>query len=388
MKISELKQREDIYSVLSETLETYYNYRYSKEIRVSSSENLHQCWHVCETLNSLHCSNLGPRPRRYLSNEFRHSPIWYRKVPQYFLGLFITTPLVLGLVSKMALWVEPPLPDAQDSLIIPGNRRIRIFNFASGVVTAIAKNGYDDFSLKKEISVRYKTDLGPFLPISDADNNCRWFEEPIISGFSLPRCPPFAGKARYEKEAVSKLSLWQENSMSASAPSSYVETLSESITKKGEAAKSIFPSFKQELLVSALDFLRKRAIAYDKVELVFSHGDFQPGNVLVDQKSKKVWIIDWEYAAYRSRYYDFFVWSLLSRYPSGLKKRLENFRKLGVQMSCGPLARLTCENSNRDAAFATFLMEELDWHLDEDLDPANSLHSTSATEKFLKALPF
>lgn len=388
MKIAELKKREDVYSVLSETLETYYNYRYSKGIRVSSTENLHQCWRVCETLNSLHRPDLGPLPRRYLSREFRYTPIWYRKVPQYLLGLFITAPIVLGLVSKTALWVEPALPDAQDSLIIPGNRRIRIFNFASGIVTAIAKSGYDNFSFKKEISVRYKTDLGPFLPISDADINGRWFEEHIISGFSLPRCPPFAGKARYEKDAVSKLKLWQENTMRASAPSSYIETLAEHITKMGEIAKSIFPSFKNELLLNALTFLKKRAMACDKVELVFSHGDFQPGNVLIDRSINKIWIIDWEFASYRSRYYDFFVWYLFSRYASGLKNRFENFNKYGVQMSWMPLENLKQDRCNRDAAFATFLMEELDWHLKEDVDPANCFHAKSRTEEFLKALPF
>lgn len=388
MKISEIKLRENVYEVLAKTLSDYFLHRYNIDAKVSINEKLIQGWNSFEFMSSLYSDSPGQKVRKYLSDEFRHTPIWYRRLPQYFLGRILTTSLALSLNGKKSLWIEPPLPNDHDTLIVPGNKRIRIFNFASGVVAAIAKSGYDDFSIKKEISVRYKNDLGPFLPISVADNNCRWFEEPIISGFSLPRCPPFSGKPQYEKDAVSKLSLWQENSMSTSVPSSYVETLAESITKKGEAAKSTLPSFEQELLVSAVVFLKKRAVACDKVELVFSHGDFQPGNVLVDQKSKKVWIIDWEYAAHRSRYYDFFVWSLLSRYPSGLKKRLENFRKFGVQMNCGPLDGLTCDDSNRDAAFATFLMEELDWHLDEDLDPANSLHSISATENFLKSLPF
>ena len=388
MKISELKNREDIYYVLSETLKSYYSHRYSKEIRVSLRENAHQCWHVCEALNSLHCSNLGSLPRRFLSNEFRHTPIWYRKIPQYFLGKLITTSLLLGFVSKKALWVDPPLPDAQDSLIIPGNKRIRLFNFSRGKVKAIAKVGYDDSSIKKEISLRFRDDDGPFLPISDADNNGRWFEEPIVSGFSLPRCPPFSGKEKFEKEAVSILFLWQEKSLTSHIPSLYIEKLAGSIKIKGETAKSLIPSFPIELLNTTIQNLKRKAMTCDTVELVFSHGDFQPGNVLVDKTNNKTWIIDWEYSSIRSRYYDFFVWYLFSRYPSGLKKRFVNFYKYGAKNSCGPLDRLQCDRYKRESAFAIFLLEELEWHLNEDIDPANSIHGKIGTEQFLIALPF
>jgi len=47
-----------------------------------------------------------------------------------------------------------------------------------------------------------------------------------------------------------------------------------------------------------------------------THGDFQPGNILVD--GDRVWLIDWEYSARRQVGYDALVYALCSRFPSPL----------------------------------------------------------------------
>jgi hypothetical protein len=60
-----------------------------------------------------------------------------------------------------------------------------------------------------------------------------------------------------------------------------------------------------------------------KVELVRSHGDFQPGNILYNQGA--IWLIDWEYSKERQRQYDFLTYILEARFAKGLGQRIAEY---------------------------------------------------------------
>ena len=59
------------------------------------------------------------------------------------------------------------------------------------------------------------------------------------------------------------------------------------------------------------------------ITLALSHGDFQAANIL--SEDEKIWLIDWEYAAIRSIYFDSLCMRVNSRFHKGLARRLEDF---------------------------------------------------------------
>jgi thiamine kinase-like enzyme len=108
------------------------------------------------------------------------------------------------------------------------------------------------------------------------------------------------------------------------------------------------------------------------VDIVQSHGDFQPANILIptvsDQRS--VYLIDWEYTEKRCRCYDAMVFELHSRYPIGLASRIsqwlsdENIAYQSIKW-CG----LDKTESFSRYVMATFMLEDLLFRLAETTIP-------------------
>ena len=64
------------------------------------------------------------------------------------------------------------------------------------------------------------------------------------------------------------------------------------------------PAFKDCQMIECLFNWLSEVGDDEKLSLVVSHGDFQPGNIWYDDDNKKVVIIDWETVKMRSRFYD------------------------------------------------------------------------------------
>ena len=123
-------------------------------------------------------------------------------------------------------------------------------------------------------------------------------------------------------------------------------------------------------LIGQIDGLRP--VAGDCVTTSLTHGDFQPGNILINGEG--VWLIDWEYAARRQIGYDALVFMLRSRRPRGLATRLNKFVARGpdgtslIDNLAWPRVnwrRVNC----RWLSAALFLLEELVLHLKENDNP-------------------
>jgi hypothetical protein len=76
----------------------------------------------------------------------------------------------------------------------------------------------------------------------------------------------------------------------------------------------------KDILILLIDVLSK--LNNCDIKLVQSHGDFQPANILVDNTNQQLYLIDWEYTAKRSVYYDTLVFATQCRFPQGLSKRI------------------------------------------------------------------
>ena len=61
----------------------------------------------------------------------------------------------------------------------------------------------------------------------------------------------------------------------------------------------------------------------EQVDIVQTHGDFQPANILIDTNNgNKLYIIDWEYSEKRPIFYDALVFASECRSPKGMANRI------------------------------------------------------------------
>jgi hypothetical protein len=115
-----------------------------------------------------------------------------------------------------------------------------------------------------------------------------------------------------------------------------------------------------------LELLMEAARSTGKLELVQSHGDLQPGNIHIQRTPRRVFLIDWEYAARRSRAYDFLTYGLRARYPSGLGARMLEFISQpasGVAFQYLSLA----SREERASSLALFLLEDLERSISDSI---------------------
>jgi hypothetical protein len=239
-------------------------------------------------------------------------------------------------------------------LIIPGNRRIRIFDFTSGTTRAVLKSGFDCSAIEAEIDVRADGKIGPFLPITAYGDDRSWFEEAIFDGFPLARCPPWHNRLVLEQRALELLDGWARKSLVHAPVDAFVRGVEERIREPLVVKRFPFPCG----VLDAVDLLATHARRLDEVVLAPSHGDCQPGNILVSRNGRDVTFVDWEYQGLRAENFDRLVLGLKSRSPSGLARRALKFVYGGE--SSQHLRCFDGRGSWRMARTALFALEELE----------------------------
>ena len=288
---------------------------------------------------------------------------------QFVAGSVLTRWPMTRLLQRQAFMLGHP--DAAQVLILPGNRRVRVLNFATGRAQSIMKLGYVSTPIVNEVETRLRAPeaiaRGLMLPILKAqvDGTPAWLEEPLIEGWALPRCPPHIGRAKIAATLVARLWAWQQAQEGEGvAAADYAKGL---VQRLAGARNLCSPR--------ALIELELQASALGEVRLCLSHGDLQPGNLMIERRGAlgrqlvdAIWI-DWEYAGWRYEAYDLLSWGLQPRYGQ-LREKLRAFVEDGPQ---GPSWKCVAPHlplgskAWRRAAAALFELEELRWiHEDQE----------------------
>jgi hypothetical protein len=267
----------------------------------------------------------------------------------------------------MGFEIEPGLPHPSDIVFLPGNQRIRMLDFGRRSSRVFLKVGFDPRTMHNEIAVRTSfadPSEAPFPLISRHSTDGLWFEEPLLEGYSLPRCPPWRSRRHYEHQALGNLDRWLARSTSSVAASAHLAVLADRARHRAQELGSRILSLVPELFVRLIDQLAERAVLLDTIEVAQCHGDLQPGNIFVDTSRRQALLIDWEFSGIRYRDYDFFTYGLGLRAPSGLAQRLNAYVNRGSLRS--PTALPSTESLSRRgraAILAMVLIEDVEWQL-------------------------
>lgn len=387
MRLSLLIQREPFGEILEQTL-TEFLHRwtgqphtvrwYDKRPRVELLRRQgQQPWLGNIYLNAIFTPGVEPSVFDPIRREFARSVTPWRCPLQRAYVSLATSRLGAPRLAQVGVGISPALPNAEHLLIVPGNHKIRILDRDNGIVYNIAKHGFPAHFMQHEIATRRQAEsLGlPVPALKTVAEDQTWFSEQYISGTPLNRLsdPQLAEKAK--QTAINALNRLLEHTAEEVALEDYVADLHAHIQTLIDNNHLLSANQKQTLMENAAALaehaLRLPPAVNGKMMTALTHGDFQPGNILVD--GERVWLIDWEYSARRQVGYDGLVLALGSRFPKGLAGRMQTFVTQDtvntelIKSETWPDISQQTKNERRVHAMI-FLLEEVIFRLEEIVD--------------------
>lgn len=380
MKISLLLQREPFGEIIERTLEDFfhdflggeYTIKWDAEKKsVKCEEDKTSQWLCNPHLNIVFTPTCLREKLEPIKKEFSYSTIWWKRPIQLLYWYIATNRLTAQFFCPYQLMVTPGLSHGDDYLIIGGNNRIRMLDRKNRLSYVISKAGFSRERTEIELAVRKKY---PFLPIPAVQkiaSDFLWYAEEYISGTPVNRIPDKNKAAVVTQKALSHINELAEKTLSHVDSENYrrelVGRISESLTNN----LLLNPEEKDALLkqMDKLSALLNQVISGNApLALCQSHGDFQPGNILLE--NDRVWLIDWEYTRVRQKVYDLLVFVLGTRFGGSYVLKLQAFL-IGENSAAFQLPDqlIQLDQKERIVTSILFLLEELDLYLEENNNP-------------------
>ena len=264
--------------------------------------------------------------------------------------------------SRMGFWgckyLEfERLPSNPESLLImPGNMKIKVFDYHSNSVFNILKDGFSDVSIGIEREIRTGKDLKPYiLPMKVIDDNN--YSEELLSGCSIDRLDRrvFPNVEEEVKIIIRDIQLHNREMRDGEA---YFQYLIDEIQNRLKRINC--DDYLKESIIGFAErlhpFVGKAVIVSD------SHGDLQNGNVFI-ANNNRIYIIDWETFGKRSIGYDLLTYYYKFRYRTNYLQRIEFFLKDEnwklVSESFG------LDGIDKTKVLAVYFLEDLIWVINE-----------------------
>jgi len=369
MRLTDLQRRENVRQIVMKTLSAEWSRQLGREVTLHDDVNRRgQTWKEHGLLGAYFTPNVGGAARRFLADSFRNTPRLTFKLPQWFLGTALCSSYGLRKSSRFAFRVRPEIPNDAGVLVVAGNQRIRVFDFSRNRVHVVLKRGFDPRTMLTEIEVRGPGQHGPFPAMRECDPAGKWFEEDIIPGFSLPRCPPWVSRRAAEERAFGLLDAWLAGTRHPTSAQVRCSSLVASIEQNVIALTAKFGTPVSHGLLPWASRLAQAAVRLGQVDVARVHGDFQGGNIIVSPSTHDITLIDWEHSQERMLNYDHMVYGLRSRQNRGIVDRMARF--VFGRPESWVLEKLPKSESWRAGTVALFLLEDLEWYTRENLTGA------------------
>jgi hypothetical protein len=232
--------------------------------------------------------------------------------------------------------------------------------------------------MQAELAVRRVSGTWPIPAVRAVAADGTWYESDYMQATSLNRLSASVDRGRAVAQAFETLGQWLERSLTVVPIATYAGAVCHEIVTRLEQGSLFTPSDRQAVdswIAKAQEILHCTKKGDAAVDLAWGHGDFQPGNMLIDTDGR-VWIVDWEHTGQRQLAYDYLVFGLRSRFPAGLAVRIEDaWHNVEGLLDTLPVVHPRLPAVMRDAThrkqvFALFLLEDLLWNIQENSSPS------------------
>lgn len=357
MKITELRYRESYDDILPKTLKEAVNAAAALGWQKSDTPTQWFLYRGFDVYVTRHFASSG---RDFLYHQYAYTPHAHWRVAQHLAVGAMCMPSFSTHFLRPAFELSGCPHDAF-GMWMPGNHRFRYFDFQSRTVSVFPKHGFSPDLISKEIAFRkrYAPQFDWLVPILNADGENSVFEEPLLMMYPCNREPDRRRREQCLKSAAQCLSsLHTLNAQTLDAQSYLALKRQQYDVARANLAKK-FPGLAFNL-TDALWTLSARIISQlDSVTMSLTHGDFQPGNILISYPKNlppHTAIIDWEDLDMRASLHDIMVFLLSSRAPRALPERLRAWLR---NPHCAPFTLSTSPL----AAAAIWAIEEWIWLL-------------------------
>lgn len=321
MRASELMKQENFGEILAETMSRFFSLHFGGEWIVSWNGTADgkgsQRWLVNTFINAVFVPGIDQRALEVVRREFGTSVVAWKRPLQR--GYFrMATSRTARLMAQASVMVNRSVPQADRWLIVPSTHKVRFIDSAARVSYCCRKSKSDPGHFRREMDARRFAEQHsvPVPHMNDVlSDDC--LAEPMIAGTPLNRLTSSYEQGDGLRLAFSALERLYEATRRTVTLSDYTARVASQI----KAAAAGLPTILSSEVVDLADGLRELlGETGEAVELVRSHGDFQPGNILYDRG--QVWLIDWEYSKERSAVFDRLTYELRARFSSGLGERI------------------------------------------------------------------
>ena len=361
MGFHELFDREDVLSILQETLSDYYRNVYPQQNIVVSYEKQNDAAEFCmipligAIMQTRPCAAI--RKRFYNSYNIRSNPIKHIGAK---ILVFLSMHFVKLASNKERLYVAPRTSVNEQTLYSYCNRSIRLFDYANCKTVSIQKKGFTEKFFQNQLNFRLNNPYDFIPPILRSGDT--WFEEQIYDGMMLARITDTVEYEKAQQQVLSYLCRIEEDTLEYWDSQNYVlslvrrletmlkETVQKKATKQHDYAKA--------LVRRISGFLGNIP---EQIPMVISHKDLQGGNVLVTDE--KTWIIDWETQGRGCRWFDAITLLYGTRYYGGIRRLMADAAADTLSEQLGPT-----EGWSAKQILAVFLLEDLEFYLEDMLE--------------------
>ena len=294
MRLSLLLQREPFGEILEQTMSEYWGSAESpRRVTWGKSEAEGQLWRGNIYLNFFCVDGVDPACFEIIKREFSNSRKRSRRLAQAAYVQAAVRPPVRNWLSQVQFTVSGEVPLAREQLLIGGNRRMRIIHPSAGESMVIHKHGFARLGFDREVSAR----IGPAAAVAPRffgmDEGGASFSEEYFIGTPANRFP-IDQQVGYCHDATARLiAEVHRPSLRTVLVSDYLNQLIDRIGLFSETLTNAIMPLSKWFNEHAGDA---------SLGLVFTHGDFQDANILINDEV--LHIIDWENATERSQLYD------------------------------------------------------------------------------------
>lgn len=384
MKISLLLQREPFQRIFEATMERHLsattgiahcvkwqnNVGWLTRISVNNTN----CWFCNPHINAIFVNGAN---RNVFDQSWKNygggsASIWRSAKRAYIAAATFT--YTQSMFAPYRLTIQPAIDSAANIIITGGNTRLRIFDINRREATTILKEGFAPSLVSSDLGVRQ---ANPWLPAPQVLRilECgKAYVEPILEGDFVETINDFSARNRAFAEAIRICNQLTVGTASQFVLADYLRGIlshvAESSYRLLNHAQDTSHRISKWLSVLNASSLIDRVPEQLMVEVGQTHGDLQPGNILVDLGA--ITIIDWERTTHRMYGFDSLTLALSSRRnQSGLVTR-------AIMLADGQFADHSYFESARQALRGSglagevegrlllYLAEELKFHLDEN----------------------